>query len=355
MRLTVSSPISHPVPHYLVVGETHPRVLERDGERYRNGLHVLAPRAARRSSDMITFHAPATSTSPPLCSLAARRRCRRASHMTRTSRWPRASSSRRSRLGEPVIATAFAHAIEFLVVPALACSSPQRRPRRGMRRGDPSGPVLNRSAGQPRLTSRAARPRSRAALAGGGRTRYRRRSPHDLMSRRDRGEAKSHEAFQPHPSTHILRLTDDHRACSSTPRVPCPVGTGSATASTTWPEALVVAARQPRSHAGAGRCHRAGYLDFIVHAQAPDGRFHNRMGTDAPRRGRTSQPRWPTGGDGRCGGSARAAACPRVTSPSANVAAGDRFNQPHTGACPISPVDGLRRARRSRDSSPGHS
>ena len=42
-----------PRPHYLVVGDTHPRVLERDGEAYRNGLMRQAERLG--VADMVTF------------------------------------------------------------------------------------------------------------------------------------------------------------------------------------------------------------------------------------------------------------------------------------------------------------
>jgi glycosyltransferase involved in cell wall biosynthesis len=42
-----------PRPHYLVVGETHPRVYEREGERYRNSLEARAERLGVR--DMVTF------------------------------------------------------------------------------------------------------------------------------------------------------------------------------------------------------------------------------------------------------------------------------------------------------------
>ncbi len=42
-----------PRPHYLVVGETHPRVLERDGEQYRNSLIAQAERLG--VADMVTF------------------------------------------------------------------------------------------------------------------------------------------------------------------------------------------------------------------------------------------------------------------------------------------------------------
>ncbi len=42
-----------PRPHYLVVGETHPRVLERDGELYRNSLMAQAQRLG--VADMVTF------------------------------------------------------------------------------------------------------------------------------------------------------------------------------------------------------------------------------------------------------------------------------------------------------------
>lgn len=44
-----------PRPHYLVVGETHPKVLEREGERYRD---ALGERAARLGvADMVTWRA----------------------------------------------------------------------------------------------------------------------------------------------------------------------------------------------------------------------------------------------------------------------------------------------------------
>jgi glycosyltransferase involved in cell wall biosynthesis len=44
-----------PRPHYLVVGDTHPRVLERDGEAYRNWLIARAERLG--VADMVTFRA----------------------------------------------------------------------------------------------------------------------------------------------------------------------------------------------------------------------------------------------------------------------------------------------------------
>ena len=44
-----------PRPHYLVVGDTHPRVLERDGEAYREGLRRRAERLG--VSDMVTLRA----------------------------------------------------------------------------------------------------------------------------------------------------------------------------------------------------------------------------------------------------------------------------------------------------------
>ncbi|MDQ6797032.1 MAG: glycosyltransferase, partial [Actinomycetota bacterium] len=44
-----------PRPHYLVVGETHPRVLEHDGEEYRNSLIGRAERLG--VADMVTFEA----------------------------------------------------------------------------------------------------------------------------------------------------------------------------------------------------------------------------------------------------------------------------------------------------------
>ncbi len=44
-----------PRPRYLVVGETHPKVLEREGERYRDALHERAARLG--VADMVTWRA----------------------------------------------------------------------------------------------------------------------------------------------------------------------------------------------------------------------------------------------------------------------------------------------------------
>ena len=49
-----------PRPHYLVVGETHPKVLERDGEAYRAGL--VARARALGVADMVTFNRPSAKT-----------------------------------------------------------------------------------------------------------------------------------------------------------------------------------------------------------------------------------------------------------------------------------------------------
>lgn len=44
----------HPAPHYRIVGQTHPRVLARDGEAYRT---ALAARATERGvADLVSFH-----------------------------------------------------------------------------------------------------------------------------------------------------------------------------------------------------------------------------------------------------------------------------------------------------------
>ena len=60
-RAAVASGSRSRDPHYLVVGETHPRVLERDGEAYRDGLIARAAHPGRGGHGDLP--SPATSTS----------------------------------------------------------------------------------------------------------------------------------------------------------------------------------------------------------------------------------------------------------------------------------------------------
>jgi len=99
-----------PLPHYLVVGETHPRVLDRDGEAYRTSL--LARAARLGVADMVTFRSGYLDVAT-LGSLAASADVvilPYDSHEQVTSGvLIEAVTARR-----PVIATAFAHAVELL-------------------------------------------------------------------------------------------------------------------------------------------------------------------------------------------------------------------------------------------------
>ena len=99
-----------PRPHYLVVGETHPKVLERNGEAYREGL--VARARALGVSDMVTFQSRYLDVDA-LSSLAASADVvilPYDSHEQVTSGvLIEAVTAHR-----PVIATAFAHAVELL-------------------------------------------------------------------------------------------------------------------------------------------------------------------------------------------------------------------------------------------------
>jgi len=99
-----------PRPHYLVVGDTHPRVLERDGERYRNSLVARADRLG--VADMVTFKAGYLDVAS-LGSIAARADVVILPYDSREQVTSgvliEAVTARR-----PVIATAFAHAVELL-------------------------------------------------------------------------------------------------------------------------------------------------------------------------------------------------------------------------------------------------
>lgn len=99
-----------PTPQYLVVGETHPRVFERDGERYRDSLVARAERLG--VADMVTFKSGYVDVGA-LSSLAAGADVVILPYDSRDQVTSgvliEAVAARR-----PVIATAFAHAVELL-------------------------------------------------------------------------------------------------------------------------------------------------------------------------------------------------------------------------------------------------
>jgi glycosyltransferase involved in cell wall biosynthesis len=99
-----------PRPHYLVVGETHPKVLERDGEAYRDGL--VARARALGVADMVSFQARYLDVDA-LGSLAASADVVILPYDSREQVTSgvliEAVTAHR-----PVIATAFAHAVELL-------------------------------------------------------------------------------------------------------------------------------------------------------------------------------------------------------------------------------------------------
>ncbi len=99
-----------PRPHYLVEGETHPKVLERDGEAYRDGL--VARACALGVADMVTFRSRYLDVHS-LSSLAASADVVILPYDSREQVTSgvliEAVAAHR-----PVIATAFAHAVELL-------------------------------------------------------------------------------------------------------------------------------------------------------------------------------------------------------------------------------------------------
>ena len=99
-----------PRPHYLVVGETHPRVLERDGESYRNGLIARASRLGVK--DMVTFRSGYLDVES-LGSLAAEADVVILPYDSREQVTSGVLIEAVTAC-RPVIATAFAHAVELL-------------------------------------------------------------------------------------------------------------------------------------------------------------------------------------------------------------------------------------------------
>ena len=118
-----------PRPHYLVVGETHPKVLERDGEAYRDGL--VARARALGVADMVTFQSRYLDVDA-LSSLAASADVVILPYDSREQVTSgvliEAVTAHR-----PVIATAFAHAVELLASGAgivVDHDDPERHGRR---------------------------------------------------------------------------------------------------------------------------------------------------------------------------------------------------------------------------------
>jgi glycosyltransferase involved in cell wall biosynthesis len=99
-----------PRPHYLVVGETHPRVLARDGEAYRDWLIARADRLG--VADMVTFKAGYLDVAS-LGSLAAEADVVLLPYDSREQVTSGVLIEAVTAC-RPVIATAFAHAVELL-------------------------------------------------------------------------------------------------------------------------------------------------------------------------------------------------------------------------------------------------
>jgi glycosyltransferase involved in cell wall biosynthesis len=99
-----------PRPHYMVVGDTHPRVLERDGEAYRHGLIARAEHLG--VADMVTFRAGYLDVAS-LVSLAARADVVLLPYDSREQVTSGVLIEAVTAC-RPVIATAFAHAVELL-------------------------------------------------------------------------------------------------------------------------------------------------------------------------------------------------------------------------------------------------
>ncbi len=99
-----------PTPQYLVVGETHPRVFERDGERYRDSLVARAERLG--VADMVTFKSGYVDVGT-LASLAAGADVVVLPYDSRDQVTSGVLIEAVAAC-RPVIATAFAHAVELL-------------------------------------------------------------------------------------------------------------------------------------------------------------------------------------------------------------------------------------------------
>ena len=261
-------------PRYLVMGRSHPKVVQRDGEAYRDGLvqrardagvHDIVELDDRylgvgelaelvRQADVVLlpYDSREQVTSGVLIEAVA--------------------------AGRPVVSTAFPHAIELLA-DGTGLVVPQR---------DPAAleAALRRVLSEPGLADGAGRAGgaqgARAVVGGGGRPLPRRsRRPRRPAWRRPRDRTRPHTAGRawrdPAPIfTHLRRLTDAgglyEHAEGVTPRREHGYCLDDVA------RALVVVCRE--EHAAELDDLREQYLTFVLAAQEPDGRFHNRRQLD---------------------------------------------------------------------------
>ena len=250
----------NPLPRYLVLGETHPNIVRRSGDAYRESLQALA--VARGVDDIVEFDARYRRTAEVLAEI----RNADVVLLPYLSRDQVVSGVLVEAIasGRPVVSTAFPHAVELLAEGSGIVVPHEDRCRD--RGGTPRPPD-----GRDRRRSCRSRRSPAGALAhlgdrcppiptgdGGG-------SP-----REDGGRRLS---LPDPPLAHLAALTDTvgvfEHARFAAPRVEHGYCTDDVA------RALGVATRELGT--GAGPARLAGvYLGFLERAQRPDGRFRNR-------------------------------------------------------------------------------
>ena len=157
-RRCLSSPGSVATPRYLVAGQTHPKVLRREGEAYRSRLQERVMELGLATTVTFDGHYRHREALPTWWRRPMSSYC----PMTRPTRSHRECSSRQSRRGVRSIATRFPHAVEMLkrrggiLVPhqdptaiADALRTRPDAPDRRCRRARWFGRGCSRSCGQP--------------------------------------------------------------------------------------------------------------------------------------------------------------------------------------------------------------
>ena len=312
---------------YQVVGQTHPKVLARDGEAYRRSLTAGRPRAG--VANRVSFDARYLD----VAALKPGRRRRRTSWCFRTTPREQVTSG--------------------VLIEAVAAGKPSspplsRTPRAARRRCRPRG-----AARRPGCDRRGAAPGADRTGSRGvdGRAVQRGRAEPALVGGRRPLPANSRRASSP-PTRSLVRVTESgaavrpsaaderrRRASSSTRTAPCPrVEDGYCLDDVA--RALVVVCRQPARHTGAGAPGRA-YFGFVTTRPGP-GRHLPQPARSLRQAGRTS-PHRRLVGPGPVGVSARPPpAAPDRRSERPRLT---RFERSAGAAQPGPAFDGVRRAR----------